>query len=256
MSRFTKRCDRRRLFGALVPVALVAALVAPAAVWARQSASPVAVVGVKGPTKAIVFRSLGGSYLGVGLVDITPELRDFYGAREEAGVLISRVEDESPAATAGLRVGDVITAVEGEAAASASTVARLVRRFDPEDEVQIDVVRAGAPETLTATLGERERGRWFDETFGSGQLEALGERDWLHLDLDALNADAVFRQFLVEGEASDAMRRAFEKAREQLDEVDFAAIQERLKEAEKRLHELEAQLREQNREEREEKDER
>jgi membrane-associated protease RseP (regulator of RpoE activity) len=53
-------------------------------------------------------------YLGVQLVELTPELREHYGATAEHGVLVGKVEPGSPAEAAGLRVGDVIVALDGE----------------------------------------------------------------------------------------------------------------------------------------------
>jgi hypothetical protein len=54
------------------------------------------------------------AYLGVSLTDISPELREHFGATKENGVLVESVEDGSPADKAGLQVGDVIISVEGK----------------------------------------------------------------------------------------------------------------------------------------------
>src|SRR5260370_26345402 len=59
------------------------------------------------------------AFLGVSLVDLTPELRDFFGAPKDAGILVSSVTDNGPPAKAGARVGDVITAVNGKTTANA-----------------------------------------------------------------------------------------------------------------------------------------
>ena len=48
---------------------------------------------------------LSGGYLGVELVDLTPELREHFGAPRDVGVMVGRVEPGSPAARAGLEVG-------------------------------------------------------------------------------------------------------------------------------------------------------
>src|SRR5204863_4895709 len=59
-----------------------------------------------------------GAFIGVSVVDLTPELREFFGASKDSGVLVSSVADHGPAAKAGVRVGDVITSVDGKAVAS------------------------------------------------------------------------------------------------------------------------------------------
>jgi hypothetical protein len=102
---------------------------------------------------------LGGGrrgYLGVHVVDLTPELRRHFGVGEGAGVLVYRVEDDSPAATAGVAVGDVLVAVDGDDVASAWDLRRLVGPHDGGDSVPIEVVRAGRSLTLAATLEERQ----------------------------------------------------------------------------------------------------
>ena len=75
---------------------------------AAESAAPQ--ILIRGPVRprVVVGRS-GHGYLGVQLMDITEELREFYGAPRDAGTLVSRVAEDSPAAAAGFEVGDVIT---------------------------------------------------------------------------------------------------------------------------------------------------
>src|SRR5262245_342061 len=55
-----------------------------------------------------------GPRMGVELLELTPELRVFFGAPEDSGLLVSRVESGSPAERAGIRVGDVIYRAAGE----------------------------------------------------------------------------------------------------------------------------------------------
>src|SRR5688572_3678790 len=44
------------------------------------------------------------AYLGVSLVDLTPELREHYGAEKDAGILVGSVEEGGPAEKAGVRI--------------------------------------------------------------------------------------------------------------------------------------------------------
>jgi putative serine protease PepD len=83
--------------------------------------------------------------------------RPFLGvqlAETDDGAQIAAVTDGSPADRAGLRQGDVITEVEGEAA-SADDVRRAVAEREPGDEIELTVRRDGGTETVTATLGKR-----------------------------------------------------------------------------------------------------
>lgn len=96
-------------------------------------------------------------YLGVELTDLTPELRTHFGARDDAGVLIGRVAEESPAARAGLRVGDVLTHIDGQPVGSSFDATARVGGHEEGTMVALEVVRGGRVETLSATLEKRER---------------------------------------------------------------------------------------------------
>ncbi len=95
-------------------------------------------------------------YLGVALVDLTPELRRHFGAREEAGVMVSRVEEGSPAAAAGIQVGDILAAVDGESIEGAWDVRLAVRPKKKGEVVKLDLWRDGRPLALSAKIDERE----------------------------------------------------------------------------------------------------
>jgi membrane-associated protease RseP (regulator of RpoE activity) len=100
-------------------------------------------------------------FLGVQLIDITGDLRAHFGAPRDAGVLVSEVEKDSPAAKAGISVGDVITRIDGDRMESAGDVTRAIRHKKKGDEARIEVERGKAARTLTATLEER-RGQELD----------------------------------------------------------------------------------------------
>lgn len=95
-------------------------------------------------------------YLGAALTELTPELRGHFGAPEDAGVLVARVEEESPAAAAGLAVGDVVTAIDGEPVATSFDLRRRVRAFEAGQRTTLEVVRGGRVLALTVTIAERE----------------------------------------------------------------------------------------------------
>lgn len=96
-------------------------------------------------------------YLGVQLVDLTAELRAFFGAAPDAGVLVSSIEEGSPAADAGLQVGDVVIAVDGRPVDSTFALARQVGRRDKGDALQLDVLRDHIRQRVSAVVAERER---------------------------------------------------------------------------------------------------
>ncbi len=97
-----------------------------------------------------------GGFLGIQMTDLTSELRAHFGVPEDAGVMVSKVVEDSPASRAGLAVGDVVSAVDGEAVASGGALARAIRGHGDGDAVTLEIWRDGQVQTLTATLEERE----------------------------------------------------------------------------------------------------
>ena len=229
----------------LPALALAAALAMPA--LAAAGPQPLGentaqiLVRTPGRTRVVMGRA-GHGYLGVQLMDITEELREFYGAPRDAGVLVSRVGEDSPAAAAGFEVGDVITAVGGESTENSWDVVRSVAQFEPEEQVSLEVIRDGAPLTLTATLGEREGGVWF----GRGDGPELQEFHFEMPDLERLDVLREVRGALTE-DTREAVREAIQAARERMSEFDYEALQERLAATEARLRELEQKLAERER---------
>jgi putative serine protease PepD len=85
------------------------------------------------------------AYLGVQIGD----------AANEAGAQIGCVVSGAPAATAGLKAGDVITAVDGTSVADASDLGSVIDAHNPGDKVSVTYTRGGASHTVTVTLGTR-----------------------------------------------------------------------------------------------------
>jgi len=67
------------------------------------------------------------SVAGLQLDPLTPQLREFFGVKAGAGVLVASVDAGSPAARAGLRAGDVLIAVNGKTVAAAADFSREFR---------------------------------------------------------------------------------------------------------------------------------
>jgi putative serine protease PepD len=98
------------------------------------------------------------AYLGVSTVDVgtlAVELRDMYGVTVAEGAMVSDVVPDQGAANAGLTVGDVIVAIDGEAVSSSGDVGAAIRAHEPGDRVVLDVERAGARFRVPVELGRR-----------------------------------------------------------------------------------------------------
>jgi S1-C subfamily serine protease len=90
--------------------------------------------------------------LGVMVMSLTPELRKHLGAAEDRGVLVAHVEPGTPAAAAGIAVGDVIVKVRGRAIGGAVDVLTALADVTNDQAVTVEVVRDKKPVSLQATL--------------------------------------------------------------------------------------------------------
>ncbi|MCI0452316.1 MAG: PDZ domain-containing protein [Candidatus Latescibacteria bacterium] len=94
-------------------------------------------------------------YIGVYMQDLTDDVRKGLDLDVAKGVLVSGVQDDSPAEKAGLEEGDVIVSFGGKDVASPDELKDAVKEFQPGAVAKMEVVRDGKTENLTVTVGER-----------------------------------------------------------------------------------------------------
>jgi Do/DeqQ family serine protease len=92
--------------------------------------------------------------LGVYVQAVTDDLAQSLGLKEARGVLVSAVQKGSAAEKSGLRQGDVITAVNGNAVNDSNELRNLVASTPPGSDVTLTIVRDGREQQLKVTLGE------------------------------------------------------------------------------------------------------
>lgn len=90
--------------------------------------------------------------LGITAQDLTPELAQAFGLNEQRGTVIADIAPGSPAAEAGLRVGDIILSLNGRPVASAAEVRNRIGLLRVGERVQMTVLREGRQMQTTATL--------------------------------------------------------------------------------------------------------
>ncbi len=168
-------------------------------------------------------------YVGVALLDLTPELRRHFGASEGVGVMISRVEEGSPAAAAGVAVGDILVAVDGSKVEGAWDVRRLVREKKKGESVRLELLRDGRTQSVTAVVAERETPQ-----FDVGSL-MLWDEDGERLPLQLPEIDAEHLKEITE---------QFQQHQFQLDESKARELERKMEELEQKLREMEQKLRE------------
>jgi serine protease Do len=99
---------------------------------------------------------VGGTYLGVNIAEIEANRAKELKLKEDYGVEITRVEENSPAEKAGVKAGDVVLEYNGQRVEGMEQFGRMVRETPPGREVKLTVSRNGATQTLMAVLGSRK----------------------------------------------------------------------------------------------------
>jgi serine protease Do len=92
-------------------------------------------------------------WLGVQIQQITPEIADSMGLKNVAGALVAEPQPNSPAAKAGIKAGDVITALDGQQVKTPSELARKIAQLGPNAKVTLNVMRNGSEKDYTIALG-------------------------------------------------------------------------------------------------------
>jgi serine protease Do len=101
-------------------------------------------------------QAAGTSYLGIGVVEVTADRAKTLNLREVRGAEVSRVEENGPAAKAGIKEGDVVLEYNGGPVEGVEQFVRMVRETPPGRIVRLTVWRNGASQNLTVTVGERQ----------------------------------------------------------------------------------------------------
>jgi serine protease Do len=100
------------------------------------------------------YGKVSHSYIGVSIADVTPENSKFFDVKDGNGAVISEVQPDSPGAQAGLKVGDVITGLDGKKVTDAGQLQAEVTSKHPGTKVTLDVLRDGKNVNVPVTLEE------------------------------------------------------------------------------------------------------
>ena len=92
-------------------------------------------------------------WIGVQIQPVTDEIADTMGLRSAKGALVAETQPNSPALAAGLRSGDVITAVNGDKIESPRELSRRIAAMGPEAKVELTYLREGAEKATSLKLG-------------------------------------------------------------------------------------------------------
>lgn len=118
-----------------------------------------------------------GGYLGVQTEEVNRENFAKFGLRDVRGVAVEKVIENSPAAAAGIRAGDVIVRFNGEEIASTRKLTRLVGEVDPDHQVRLTISRGGSEQEITATVGKRPMPKFENGNFSFSMPDHLEKFD-------------------------------------------------------------------------------
>ncbi|MDI7861245.1 Do family serine endopeptidase [Rhizobiaceae bacterium n13] len=93
-------------------------------------------------------------WLGVQIQPVTKDIAESIGLSDASGALVVEPQENSPGLKAGIKEGDVITAVNGETIKDARDLAKRIATFAPGTKVDVSIWRDGKAESLAVTLGE------------------------------------------------------------------------------------------------------
>lgn len=93
-------------------------------------------------------------FLGIMIQDLTPEMAESFGYKGTEGVLVGDVTADGPAAGAGLRDGDIVTAFDGRPMKNSQQLRNTVANTPPGTEAPITLFRDGKEESFKIKIGE------------------------------------------------------------------------------------------------------
>ena len=92
-------------------------------------------------------------YLGVVIQPLTADLAESFGMRQGDGILIADVSEDSPAAKAGLRQGDIVVAYRGEPVSDVGNFRNRVALTPPGSSQVLTIVRDGKRQNISISIG-------------------------------------------------------------------------------------------------------
>lgn len=103
-------------------------------------------------TQLVAHGEVSRGQLGITAQDLTPELAQAFGLKQQRGTVVAAVAKDSPAERAGVRVGDVIVSVNGRRVESAADVRNRIGLLRVGERVALEMLRNGAQKRIEAVI--------------------------------------------------------------------------------------------------------
>lgn len=95
-------------------------------------------------------------WLGVGIQDLTKELKEYYGMKDGEGVLVTQVFPDDPAAKAGIELKDIILEINGHKVKTSRELSRIIAEASVGQKVDIVLLRKGSKMKFSVQLSKRK----------------------------------------------------------------------------------------------------
>jgi serine protease Do len=117
----------------------------------------------------IKYGKVSHGYIGIGISDVTPDEAKFFDVNNASGAVVTQVEPNSPGAKAGLKVGDVITELNGKPVSDAGELQVQVGEKQPGTTLHLKALRNGKPVDVPVTLEAMGKGEHDNESASASQ---------------------------------------------------------------------------------------
>ena len=127
-------------------------------------------------------------WLGVGIQDLSEELKEYYDFKDKKGVLVTEVYEGDPADKGGIRPGDIILEVDGKPVSSSRGLSTAIAGLPVGKTVPIKLMRKGHKKLVKVTLAKRTD----DKLYAGGGLNKPSDDDF-GLELSDLDSNSAQR---------------------------------------------------------------
>jgi C-terminal processing protease CtpA/Prc len=165
------------------------------------------------------------AWFGVATSKLTDQLREFFNVPEYSGVLVKEVIEDSPAEKYGVKAGDVIIKFGRKEIEEPSDLIKAIKRYDPDEEVEVTVIRDKKEKVLKVVL-EEGKGRFprhfsfHPERFEVMVPEMEFEIPELHIKIPEFDVEKLEELRELEDKVREEMELHSEELEEQLEELE------------------------------------
>jgi hypothetical protein len=121
------------------------------------------------PSPPMMWHGKSASY-GLSLSTLNKQLGEYFGAPEGKGVLVEKVDEDSDAAKAGFKAGDVILRAGKKTVTTVSDFRAVLGAYDAGEKIPVNIIRKGAKQTIELTAKEQEKEYSFHGAPGLGGI--------------------------------------------------------------------------------------